>query len=87
VVTKIALPLAEVPARALEAVAAAERSRARTVVVRDGQPVAAIVPVQDLEKIEPPDPGASGRDRMLDLCGQCQHDEFVASLEALRSGG
>jgi hypothetical protein len=31
----------------------------------------------DFEKIEPSDPGASGVDPLLALCGACRHDDFV----------
>ena len=78
---KFGLPLEQVAARALDAVCAAERSRARTVVLRGDQAVAAIVPIEDLDRIDPPDPGATGRDRMLEMCGSCAHDEFVLSLD------
>ena len=48
--------------------------------VRDGQPIAAIVPIADLERIDPPDPGAGGVDPLLALCGNCKHDGFVDAL-------
>jgi hypothetical protein len=80
VVQKYGIPLADLPAHCLDAVDAAERSRARCVVMRDAQPVAAIVPISDLDKIEPPDPAFGGVDPLLALCGTCRHDEFVDSL-------
>jgi hypothetical protein len=80
VVQKYGIPLADLPTHCLDAVDVAERSRAHSVVIRDGQPVAAIVPISDLDKIEPPDPGVGGVDPLLALCGTCRHDDFVDSL-------
>lgn len=80
VVQKYGIPLADLPAHCLDAVDAAERVRARSVIMRDGQPVAAIVPISDLDKIEPPDPAMGGVDPLLALCGTCRHDDFVDSL-------
>lgn len=79
-VQKYGIPLADLPSHCLDAVDAAERSRARTLVTRGGHAVAAIVPMPDYERIEPPDPGASGGDPLLALCGACRHDVFVDSL-------
>ncbi|HRI70234.1 MAG TPA: hypothetical protein PK156_38650 [Polyangium sp.] len=81
-VQKFGIPLADLPAHCLDAVDAAERLRARSLVMRDGQPVAAIVPTTDLDKIEPPDPAHGGVDPLLALCGTCRHDDFVDSLFA-----
>ena len=50
--------------------------------VRDGHPIAAIVPMTDLDRIEPPDPGAGGVDPLMALCGACRHDDFVQGLVA-----
>jgi len=77
---KYGIPLADLPTHCLDAVDAAERARARTLVVRDGMPVAAIVAIADLDKIDPPDPAAGGGDPLLALCGSCRHDDFVDSL-------
>ncbi|HZF51523.1 MAG TPA: hypothetical protein VE093_22865 [Polyangiaceae bacterium] len=77
VTVKYGIPLDDFPAFCLDAVDAAERSRARTLIVRGGAPVAAIVSMPDFEKIEPADPGASGADPLLALCGACRHDDFV----------
>lgn len=79
-VQKYGIPVSDLPSHCLDAVDAAERTRARTVLTRDGQPVAAIVPISDLDKIEPPDPALNGVDPLLALCGTCRHDEFVDSL-------
>lgn len=62
------------------AAAAAERTLARTLVYRDGVPVAAIVSMDDVRALEPADPGESGQDPLLALCGSCQDDFFVDSL-------
>ncbi len=77
---KYGIPFPDLPAHCQDAADAAERARARTLVVRDGHPIAAIVPMTDLDRIEPPDPGAGGVDPLLALCGACRHDEFVESL-------
>lgn len=74
---KYGIPLADLPSHVLDAIDAAERLRARTLVTRDGQPVAAIVPTVDLDRIDPPDPGASGLDPLLALCGSCRGDAFA----------
>lgn len=79
-VQKYGIPVAEVSAHCLDAVDAAERVRARTLVTRDGHPIAAIVPMSDLDKIDPPDPAVDGVDPLLALCGTCRHDEFVDSF-------
>lgn len=77
---KYGIPLPDLPSHCLDAVDAAERTRARTLVLRGAQPVAAIIPMADLEKVEPPDPGSSGHDPLLALCGACRHDAFVDTL-------
>lgn len=74
---KYGIPFADLPSHCLDAVDAAERTRARTLVVRGSQAVAAIVPMSDFDQIDPPDPGASGQDPLLALCGSCRHDDFV----------
>ena len=66
--------------QAASAVTAAERTLARTLVFRDGVPVAAIVPMEDMRALEPADPGESGQDPLLALCGSCQNDFFVDAL-------
>ena len=79
-VLKYGIPIADLPGHCLDAVDVAERTRARTLITRDGHPIAALVPMSDLDKIEPPDPAADGVDPLLALCGTCRHDEFVDSL-------
>lgn len=79
-VQKYGIPLADLPAHCLDAVDAAERAHARTLVTRGGHAIAAIVPTTDLDRIDPPDPAAGGVDPLLALCGTCQHDAFVDSL-------
>jgi hypothetical protein len=71
------IPLHDLPAHCLDAVDAAERALARTLVVRDGQAIAAIVPMMDLDRVDPPDPAAGGSDPLLALAGSCRHDAFV----------
>ncbi len=77
---KYGIPFADLPAHCQDAVDASERSHARTLVTRDGQAIAAIVPMTDLDRIDPPDPSAGGVDPLLALCGACRHDAFVDSL-------
>jgi hypothetical protein len=77
---KYGIPLSDLPTHCLDAVDAAERSLSRTLVVRDGHAVAAIVPMSDLDRVDPPDPSAGGTDPLLALCGTCKHDEFVDAL-------
>lgn len=66
--------------QAQSAAAAAERTLARTLIFRDGVPVAAIVSMEDVRALEPADPGESGQDPLLGLCGSCQDDFFVDAL-------
>jgi antitoxin (DNA-binding transcriptional repressor) of toxin-antitoxin stability system len=77
-VLKYGIPVADLVTHVLDAVDAAERARARTLVTRSGQAIAAIVPMTDFDKVDPPDPaaGATG-DPLLALCGSCHHDAFV----------
>lgn len=77
---KYGIPFPDLPAHCQDAVDAAERTRARTLVVRNGVAIAAIVPMTDHDRVDPPDPGSSGADPLLALCGKCKHDEFVDSL-------
>ncbi|MBW2456584.1 MAG: hypothetical protein JRI68_18850 [Deltaproteobacteria bacterium] len=59
---------------------AAERLQSTTVVYRDKVPVAAIIPMEDLERLDPPDPGAGGDDPLLSMCGTCNNDAFVDQM-------
>lgn len=77
---KYGIPFPDLPAHCQDAVDAAERTRSRTLVVRDGHAIAAIVPMTDHDRIDPPDPGSGGVDPLLALCGACRHDEFVDAL-------
>jgi hypothetical protein len=79
-VNKYGIPIADLPTYCLDAVDAAERSLSRTLIVREGHAVAAIVPMADLDRIDPPDPSAGGADPLVALAGTCQHDAFVDSL-------
>jgi hypothetical protein len=74
---KYGIPIGDLPSHCLDAVDAAERMRARTLIVRGPLAVAAIVPMSDFDRIDPPDPGATGQDPLLALCGACRHDDFV----------
>jgi len=82
VTQKYGIPFPDLPAHCQDAVDAAEAARARTLVIRDGRPIAAIVSMADLDRVDPPDPGAGGSDPLLALCGTCRHDEFVEGLVA-----
>ncbi|HSO00735.1 MAG TPA: hypothetical protein VLS89_20725 [Candidatus Nanopelagicales bacterium] len=77
---KYGIPIADLPTHCLGAVEAAERARARTLIVRGGQAVAAIVPMPDLDRIDPPDPSGDAPDPLLALCGACHHDAFIDGL-------
>lgn len=77
---KYGIPFPDLPAHCQDAVDASERARSRTLVTREGRAIAAIVPMTDLDRLDPPDPGAGGVDPLLALCGACRHDEFVDSL-------
>jgi hypothetical protein len=79
-VNKYGIPLADLPAHCLDAVDAAERSLSRTLIVKDGHAVAAIVPMVDLDRIDPPDPAVNGADPLLALASGVGLDEFVDSL-------
>lgn len=79
-VQKYGIPFVDLPSHCLDAVDAAERARARTLVTRSSHAIAAIVPMTDLDKIDPPDPAVGGVDPLLALCGACHHDAFVDSL-------
>lgn len=78
--SRYGLPLSDLPQRASDAVEAAERAHAITVVLRDGAPIAAIVPVEELDRVDPPDPGATGGDPLLALAGTCKRDAFVDEI-------
>jgi hypothetical protein len=88
VTQKYGIPFPDLAAHCQDAVEAAELTRARTLVVREGRPIAAIVPITDLDRIDPPDPSGGGVDPLLALAGACQHDEFVESIvgDLSRSG-
>jgi hypothetical protein len=79
-VNKYGIPIADLPAHCLDAVDAAERSLSRTLIVREGHAIAAIVPMADLDRIDPPDPSVNGADPLVALAGTCQQDDFVNSL-------
>jgi hypothetical protein len=79
-VQKYGIPVSDLPTHCLDAVDAAERARSRTLITRAGQAIAAIVPMSDLDRVDPPDPGATGVDPLLALCGTCHHDTFVDAL-------
>jgi hypothetical protein len=81
-VNRYGIPINDLPAHCLDAVDAAERALARTLIVREGHALAAIVPMSDLDRIDPPDPAANGNDPLIAICGTCKHDEFVDSLSA-----
>jgi hypothetical protein len=78
-VARYGIPIAQLPQHCINAVDAAERTHSRTVILRGDRPVAAIVPMIDHDRIEPPDPAAGGPDPLLAMCGTCRHDTFVES--------
>ena len=77
---KYGMAVDQLGARGVAAAEAAELTRARTVVYRDEVPIAAIVPFEDLELLDPTDPAEAGPDPLLSLCGSCRQDLFVDSL-------
>jgi hypothetical protein len=82
------LSLNDIPPNILDAIDAVERNQARTVIFREKQPIAALVSSADLDRVDPPDPGAHGDDPLIDLCGSCDQDAFVeAVLQAAGVGG
>ncbi len=76
------IPIQDLPAHCLDAADAAERALARTLIVRDGHAIAAIVPMMDLDRVDPPDPASNGTDPLLALAGVCKHDTFVDQFSA-----
>jgi hypothetical protein len=79
---KYGLEVAQLSAHCQAAVQAAERVQARTVIFRERVPVAAVIPIEDLDKLEPSDPAETGPDPLLSLCGTCHHDAFVDQMNA-----
>ncbi|MBI4705613.1 MAG: hypothetical protein HY744_31355 [Deltaproteobacteria bacterium] len=77
---KYGIALEQLSPVGLRAVKAAQREQARTVIFRDSTPVAAIISLADLERIEPADPGAAGTDSLLLLCGTAREDAFADEL-------
>jgi hypothetical protein len=77
---KYGMPVEQLSPRGSAAAEAAELTRARTVIYRDETPIAAIVPFEDLEALDPTDPAEAGPDPLLSLCGACRQDLFVDSV-------
>lgn len=77
---KYGLEVEQLSAHGQAAVQAAERMKARTVVFREKVPVAALVPYDELERMEPADPAENGPDPLLSLSGTCDHDAFVDQM-------
>jgi hypothetical protein len=77
---KYGMPLEQLTPRGIAAAEAAELNRARTIIYRDETPIAAIVPFEDLEVLDPSDPAEAGPDPLLSLCGSCRQDQFVDSV-------
>lgn len=72
------LDVAQLSPHGQAAVQAAERLGSRTIIYRDKVPVAAVVPIADLEKMDPADPvEQDGVDPLLSLCGNFASDYFV----------
>jgi hypothetical protein len=76
-ISKYGVDIEQLSAHGQAAVRAAEQLSARTLIFRDQVPLAAIIPVEDLDKLEPRDPGEGGADPLLSLCGKCDNDAFV----------
>jgi hypothetical protein len=80
---KYGIDVEQMSAHGQAAARAAERVSSRTVIHREGAPIAVIVPIDDLERLESPDPGEQEDDPLLSLCGTCNDDVFVDSLADL----
>jgi hypothetical protein len=81
--SKYGIEVDQLSAHGQAAVRAAEQLGARTVVFRDQLPIAAVVPAEDLERLDPRDPGDGGTDPLLALCGKCENDAFVDQFNDL----
>lgn len=77
---RYAIDLGQMSVHGAAAAQAAESSRATTIIYGDDTPVAAIVPVDELSKLAPPEPTEPGSDPLLSLCGACRQDGFVDSI-------
>ncbi len=80
--TRFGVPLEEIEARIHDAIELVERSHAATVILRDGKPIAAVVSIEQLDQLDPPDPGRLGGDPLLSLCGTRQHEAFAQAYWA-----
>lgn len=81
---KFGIPVEQMSTHGQAAAQSAVRTGARTIIYRDASPVAAIVPLADLDKLDPPDPSeATGEDPLLSLCGTFNNDVFVDRLSDL----
>ena len=76
---KFGISLEQLAPHGQAAVQAAERMGARTLVYRDKVAVAAIIAVDDLQRLDPTVTD-TGTDPLLSLCGTCHQDSFVDSL-------
>lgn len=81
--SKYGVEVDQLSAHGQAAVRAAEQLGARTVIYRSQLAVAVIVPADDLERLEPRDPGEAGTDPLLALCGKCDNDAFVDQFNDL----
>jgi hypothetical protein len=81
--SKYGIEVDKLSAHGQGAVRAAEQLGARTVIYRDQLAVAAVVPAEDLDKLDPRDPGEGGADPLLALCGKCDNDGFVDQFNDL----
>ena len=80
---KYGISLEQLGPHARAAVQASEVHGARTVIYRDKLAVAAVVPMKDVERIDPVQHGDVGSDPLLALCGTCHNDVFVDSMSEL----
>ena len=82
IVNKYGIDVEQMSAHGQAAARAAERLQARTVIYREQVPLAVIVPIEDLDRLDPRDPGEGGNDPLLSLAGTCNNDAFVDSMNA-----
>ena len=81
---KFGIPVEHMSAHGQAATQAATRTGSRTVIYRDRVPLAAIVPLRDLQTLDPPDPSeVTGEDPLLSLCGTFSDDVFVDQMSEL----
>jgi hypothetical protein len=57
------------------------------VITRDNVPVAAFIPMAEMDKLDPQTQGTGKDDPLLDLCGNFDNDAFVDTMSGLDQTG